>query len=110
MELSKALETIKAICDDAVKNGRFNSLEQTTQATDAFNTLVNAASIVANQQKDTPKVLLKPEPDSTSVTVSGPAKLSAVQNDDKNETSVTQNQTEAAAQQTVTQPSTDGQA
>jgi hypothetical protein len=40
MELSKALETIKAVCDDAVKNGRFRTIDETAAVTDAYNTLV----------------------------------------------------------------------
>jgi hypothetical protein len=51
MELSKALETIKAVCDDAVGNGRFKSIDDVATVTDAFNTLVGVANFAANVTK-----------------------------------------------------------
>ena len=46
MELSKALETIKAVCDDAVKNGRFRTIDETAAVTEAYNTLVMVSNAV----------------------------------------------------------------
>ena len=46
MEISKALETIKAVCDDAVKNGRFRTIDETAAVTEAYNTLVMVSNAV----------------------------------------------------------------
>lgn len=51
MEISKALETIKAVCDDAVKNGRFRTIDETAAVTDAFNTLVMVSNAVAKSNQ-----------------------------------------------------------
>lgn len=51
MELAKALQTIKAICDDAVANGRFKSIDDVVGVTDAFNTLVQAVNYIAGLQQ-----------------------------------------------------------
>lgn len=51
MEISKALETIKAVCDDAVKNGRFRTIDETAAVTDAFNTLVMVSNAVTKSNQ-----------------------------------------------------------
>ena len=51
MEISKALETIKAVCDDAVKNGRFRTIDETAAVTDAFNTLIMVSNAVAKSNQ-----------------------------------------------------------
>jgi len=55
MEISKALETIKAVCDDAVKNGRFRTIDETAAVTEAYNTLVMVSNAVvqSNQNSQT---------------------------------------------------------
>jgi hypothetical protein len=55
MEISKALETIKAVCDDAVKNGRFRTIDETAAVTEAYNTLVMVSNAVvqSNQHSQT---------------------------------------------------------
>lgn len=65
MEISKALETIKAVCDDAVKNGRFRSIDETAAVTEAYNTLVMVSNAVvqsnqpAQSQQDENQDVLK---------------------------------------------------
>jgi hypothetical protein len=58
MEISKALETIKAVCDDAVKNGRFRTIDETAAVTEAYNTLVMVSNAViqSNQVVETQEV------------------------------------------------------
>ena len=51
MEISKALETIKAVCDDAVKNGRFRTIDETATVTDAYNTLVMVSNAVVQSNQ-----------------------------------------------------------
>jgi hypothetical protein len=51
MEISKALETIKAVCDDAVKNGRFRTIDETAAVTEAFNTLVMVSNAVVKSNQ-----------------------------------------------------------
>jgi hypothetical protein len=51
MEISKALETIKAVCDDAVKNGRFRTIDETAAVTEAYNTLVMVSNAVVKSNK-----------------------------------------------------------
>ena len=59
MELSKALETIKAVCDDAVKNGRFRTIDETAAVTEAYNTLVMVSNAVvqSNQPSENQQVV-----------------------------------------------------
>lgn len=57
MELSKALETIKAVCDDAVKNGRFRTIDETAAVTEAYNTLVMVSNAVIQSNK-----VVEPQP------------------------------------------------
>ena len=58
MEISKALETIKAVCDDAVKNGRFRTIDETAAVTEAYNTLVMVSNAViqSNQSSEPQEV------------------------------------------------------
>ena len=58
MEISKALETIKAVCDDAVKNGRFRTIDETAAVTEAYNTLVMVSNAVvqSNQPSENQEV------------------------------------------------------
>jgi hypothetical protein len=58
MEISKALETIKAVCDDAVKNGRFRTIDETAAVTEAYNTLVmvSNALVQSNQPSENQQV------------------------------------------------------
>jgi hypothetical protein len=58
MEISKALETIKAVCDDAVKNGRFRTIDETAAVTEAYNTLVMVSNAViqSNQHAEPQEV------------------------------------------------------
>jgi hypothetical protein len=58
MEISKALETIKAVCDDAVKNGRFRTIDETAAVTEAYNTLVMVSNAVvkSNQPSENQQV------------------------------------------------------
>jgi hypothetical protein len=51
MEISKALETIKAVCDDAVKNGRFRTIDETAAVTEAYNTLVMVSNAVVQSNQ-----------------------------------------------------------
>jgi len=51
MEISKALETIKAVCDDAVKNGRFRTIDETATVTEAYNTLVMVSNAVVQSNQ-----------------------------------------------------------
>jgi hypothetical protein len=51
MEISKALETIKAVCDDAVKNGRFRTIDETAAVTEAYNTLVMVSNAVVQSKQ-----------------------------------------------------------
>lgn len=51
MEISKALETIKAVCDDAVKNGRFRTIDETAAVTEAYNTLVMVSNAVGQSNQ-----------------------------------------------------------
>ena len=53
MEISKALETIKAVCDDAVKNGRFRTIDETAAVTEAYNTLVMVSNAVLQSNQPT---------------------------------------------------------
>lgn len=53
MEISKALETIKAVCDDAVKNGRFRTIDETAAVTEAYNTLVMVSNAVVQSNQPT---------------------------------------------------------
>ena len=53
MEISKALETIKAVCDDAVKNGRFRTIDETAAVTEAYNTLVMVSNAVIQSNQPT---------------------------------------------------------
>ena len=59
MEISKALETIKAVCDDAVKNGRFRTIDETAAVTEAYNTLVMVSNAVvqSNQPSENQQVV-----------------------------------------------------
>lgn len=59
MEISKALETIKAVCDDAVKNGRFRTIDETAAVTEAYNTLVMVSNAVvqSNQPSENQEVV-----------------------------------------------------
>jgi hypothetical protein len=57
MELSKALETIKAVCDDAVKNGRFRTIDETAAVTEAYNTLVMVSNAVIQSNQ-----VVEPQP------------------------------------------------
>ncbi len=51
MEISKALETIKAVCDDAVKNGRFRTIDETAAVTEAYNTLVMVSNALVQSNQ-----------------------------------------------------------
>lgn len=51
MELQKALQTIKAVCDDSVANGRFRNIDEVANVTDAFNTVVDACNFAVAQKK-----------------------------------------------------------
>ena len=53
MEISKALETIKAVCDDAVKNGRFRTIDETAAVTEAYNTLIMVSNAVIQSNQPT---------------------------------------------------------
>jgi hypothetical protein len=55
MEISKALETIKAVCDDAVKNGRFRTIDETAAVTEAYNTLVMVSNAVVQSNQPSEK-------------------------------------------------------
>lgn len=55
MEISKALETIKAVCDDAVKNGRFRTIDETAAVTEAYNTLVMVSNAVVKSNQPSEK-------------------------------------------------------
>ncbi len=57
MEISKALETIKAVCDDAVKNGRFRTIDETAAVTEAYNTLVMVSNAVIQSNQ-----VVEPQP------------------------------------------------
>jgi hypothetical protein len=46
MDLLKSLETIKAVCDDAIANGRFKSMDDAAAVTEAYNNLVMASNVV----------------------------------------------------------------
>jgi hypothetical protein len=54
MELQKALNTLKAVADDSVANGRFRNMDEVAAVTEAYNTVVSAcnfAASVKNQEK-----------------------------------------------------------
>jgi hypothetical protein len=59
MEISKSLDTIKAVCDDAVANARFKNMEQVGKVMDAFDSIVHfinkQAEIIRSYQKSEPE-------------------------------------------------------
>lgn len=58
MELQKALNTLKAVADDSVANGRFRNMDEVAAVTEAYNTVVaacNFAASVKKQEQDVPK-------------------------------------------------------
>lgn len=50
MELQKALQTIKAVCDDSVSNGRFRNIDEVANVTNAFNLVVEACNYAVAQK------------------------------------------------------------
>lgn len=62
MEILKSLDTIKAVCDDAVANSRFRNMQEVGKVMDAFDSIVNfinkQAEIIRTMQ---PKDQLQPE-------------------------------------------------
>ena len=40
MEILKSLDTIKAVCDDAVANSRFRNMQEVSKVMDAFDSIV----------------------------------------------------------------------
>ena len=52
MELQKALNTLKAVADDSVANGRFRNMDEVAAVTEAYNTVVSACNFAVAKQKE----------------------------------------------------------
>ena len=80
MEISKALETIKAVCDDAVKNGRFRTIDETAAVTEAYNTLVMVSNaVIQSNQHAEPQEVAEESQESNLQEVGEDALLSEVE-------------------------------
>ena len=80
MEISKALETIKAVCDDAVKNGRFRTIDETAAVTEAYNTLVMVSNaVIQSNQSSEPQEVTEQSQESNLQEVGEDALLSEVE-------------------------------
>jgi hypothetical protein len=51
MELAKALETIKAVCDDAVGTGKLKSMDEAAHVSECFNFIVSACNYAAQKRQ-----------------------------------------------------------
>lgn len=51
MELAKALETIKAVCDDAVATGKLKSMDEAAHVSESFNFIVSACNYAAQKRQ-----------------------------------------------------------
>lgn len=62
MELDKALQTIKSVCDDSVSNGRFRNIDEVSVVNHAFNLIVEACNYAVSQANLSKETALKVEP------------------------------------------------
>lgn len=60
MELSKALSNIKSVCDDSLKQGRFNNLEDAQVIIESYNMIVSACNYAASKRKEEEQAKLPP--------------------------------------------------